>query len=186
MATIQDIQSIASLIKNATEAGENTAERVGGLFENIAQILQQHETNIGEKGDKEVLETVKSTADAAKLKAEQAQTSADNAQSAIDSLKKSFETLVSGDASIAIDNYNEIIKFLDGLKDTDNLSSILTQLNLAINKSQSEITNLDTSLQDVTNKFNALDVPKLAHMTESAYEALADKDDDTYYFLTED
>lgn len=188
MATIQEIKDIASLVKNATVAGENTAERVGGLFENIAQILQQHESSIGDKGDKEVLQTVKSTADTAKSKAEQA-------QSAVDTLKKSFETLVSSDTSVAIDNYNEIIKFLDGLKDSDNLSSILIKLNSALS-STTEIAN--TNKHDLANTVSRIDtlkksvdsiassVPKLVTMTETAYEALETKDPDTYYMLTEE
>lgn len=195
MATIQEIKDIASLVKNATVAGENTAERVGGLFENIAQILQQHESSIGEKGDNEALETVKSTADTAKLKAEQAQGAADNAQSAVDALKKSFETLVSSDTSVAIDNYNEIIKFLDGLKDSDNLSSILTKLNSALssttsiaNANKQNLTNavsrIDTLSADVDKKVNS--VPKFLSMSESQYDALEEKDENTYYMLTEE
>lgn len=188
MATIQEIKDIASLVKNATVAGENTAERVGGLFENIAQILQQHESSIGEKGDNEVLQTVKSTADTAKSKSEQA-------QSAVDTLKKSFETLVSSDTSVAIDNYNEIIKFLDGLKDSDNLSSILIKLNSALSSTtaianankqnlDNAVSRIDTLKESVDNI--ASSVPKLVTMTETAYEALEKKEPDTYYMLTEE
>lgn len=206
MATLQEIKDIATLVKNATVAGENTAERVGGLFEKIAQILQQHDSSIGEKGDNEALETVKSTADAAKLKAEQAQGAADNAQSAVDALKKSFETLVSSNTSVAIDNYNEIIKFLDGLKDSDNLSSILTKLNSALSSTTSianankqdlanavsRIDSLSTSVDekvntlkaDVDEKVNS--VPQFLSMSESQYDALEEKDENTYYMLTEE
>ena len=188
MATIQEIKDIASLVKNATVAGENTAERVGGLFENIAQILQQHESSIGEKGDNEVLQTVKSTADTAKSKAEQA-------QSAVDTLKKSFETLVSSDTSVAIDNYNEIIKFLDGLKDSDNLSSILIKLNSALSSTtaiaNANKKNLDNAVSRIDTLKESVEkiassVPKLVSMTETAYEDLTTKDPDTYYMLTEE
>ena len=188
MATIQEIKDIASLVKNATVAGENTAERVGGLFENIAQILQQHESSIGGKGDNEVLQTVKSTADTAKSKAEQA-------QSAVDTLKKSFETLVSSDTSVAIDNYNEIIKFLDGLKDSDNLSSILIKLNSALSSTtaiaNANKQNLDNAVQRIgtlEGNVNTIttNMPKMVCMTETAYEALETKAPDTYYMLTEE
>lgn len=186
MATIQEIKDIASLVKNATVAGENTAERVGGLFENIAQILQQHESSIGEKGDNEVLQTVKSTAYTAKSKAEQA-------QSAVDTLKKSFETLVSSDTSVAIDNYNEIIKFLDGLKDSDNLSSILIKLNSALssttdiaNTNKKSIEGLTQTVGDIETKVNGLNVPKIVCLTQAEYEALEVKDPDTFYYTNEE
>lgn len=188
MATIQEIKDIASLVKNATVAGENTAERVGGLFENIAQILQQHESSIGEKGDNEVLETVKNTANSANSKAEQA-------QSTVDALKRAFDTIVGSNASEAIDNYNEIIKFLDGLKDSDNLSSILTKLNSALssttsiaNANKQNLTTVTSDISTLKKKVDAIPatITKIVSMTEAAYEALETKEADTYYMLTEE
>lgn len=188
MATIQEIKDIASLVKNATVAGENTAERVGGLFENIAQILQQHEYSIGEKGDNKVLETVKNTANSANSKAEQA-------QSTVDALKRAFDTIVGSNASEAIDNYNEIIKFLDGLKDSDNLSSILTKLNSALssttsiaNANKQNLTTVTSDISTLKKKVDAIPatITKFVSMTEAAYEALETKDADTYYMLTEE
>lgn len=188
MATIQEIKDIASLVKNATVAGENTAERVGGLFENIAQILQQHESSIGEKGDNKVLETVKNTANSANSKAEQA-------QSTVDALKRAFDTIVGSNASEAIDNYNEIIKFLDGLKDSDKLSSILTKLNSALssttsiaNANKQNLTTVTSDISALKKKVDAIPatITKIVSMTEAAYEALETKEADTYYMLTEE
>ena len=45
---------------------------------------------------------------------------------------------------------------------------------------------LKGSISKVKEQVDNLVIPKLAHMTESAYEALESKDDDTYYFLTEE
>ena len=52
MATIEEIKNTASLVRNATQIGENTAERVGGVLEGLAEIAEQQEDNIGKKADK--------------------------------------------------------------------------------------------------------------------------------------
>ena len=62
----------------------------------------------------------------------------------------------------------------------------VVQASSKIENIQTKVDGYDTKISELTNKLNALNVPKLAHMTESAYEALESKDDDTYYFLTEE
>lgn len=47
MATIQDIKSNASLVKNATGIGENTAERVGGVLTDMTDYLSNLNANTG-------------------------------------------------------------------------------------------------------------------------------------------
>lgn len=41
MPTISDLRQLAATIKNATQVGENTANRVGGTFETVADLLEQ-------------------------------------------------------------------------------------------------------------------------------------------------
>ena len=41
MPTINDLRQQAATIKNATQVGENTATRVGGTFETVADLLEQ-------------------------------------------------------------------------------------------------------------------------------------------------
>ena len=48
--------------------------------------------------------------------------------SAINSLQSQINTLVSGNASSAIDTFNEIIAFLDGVKDTQDLAGIIASI----------------------------------------------------------
>ena len=49
-------------------------------------------------------------------------------QNALSSLQTQFNTLVSGNASDAINSFNEIIAFLDGIQDTQDLSSIIASI----------------------------------------------------------
>ena len=67
MATIDEIKQQAAAVKNATQVGENTAERVGGALAGLADIAKALEDNIGKKADKEemnrLLATKANTAD---------------------------------------------------------------------------------------------------------------------------
>lgn len=49
-------------------------------------------------------------------------------QEAVSGLQTQINTLVSGDASTAIESFNEIIAFLDGLEDTEDLASIIASI----------------------------------------------------------
>lgn len=53
MATINEIKQQAEAVKNATQVGENTAERVGGALSGLADIAKQQEDNIGKKANAE-------------------------------------------------------------------------------------------------------------------------------------
>lgn len=53
MATINEIKQQAEAVKNATQVGENTAERVGGALAGLAEIAKAQEDNIRKKADKE-------------------------------------------------------------------------------------------------------------------------------------
>lgn len=41
MATISELKQKANLVANATEAGENTATRVGGVLQDAASLIEQ-------------------------------------------------------------------------------------------------------------------------------------------------
>ena len=61
---------------------------------------------------------------------------------AIYKLQTALNTLVTGDASDAIDNFHEVITFLDGIKDNEKLSAKLVALQEAIDKKQDPATTL--------------------------------------------
>lgn len=52
MATIDEIKQQAAAVKNATQVGENTAERVGGALAGLADIAEQQDTELGKKANK--------------------------------------------------------------------------------------------------------------------------------------
>lgn len=48
MATINEIKQQAAAVKNATQVGENTAERVGGALAGLADIAEQQDTKLSD------------------------------------------------------------------------------------------------------------------------------------------
>ena len=77
-------------------------------------------------------------------------------ENAITSLQTQFNTLVSGNASDAINSFNEIIAFLDGVKDTEDLSSIIASIQQQIAGKMDDVTLAKVatsgSYNDLSNK----------------------------------
>ena len=48
MATINEIKQQAAAVKNATQVGENTAERVGGALAGLAEIAEQQDSKLSD------------------------------------------------------------------------------------------------------------------------------------------
>ena len=48
MATINEIKQQAAAVKNATQVGENTAERVGGALSGLAEIAEQQDSKLND------------------------------------------------------------------------------------------------------------------------------------------
>lgn len=68
-------------------------------------------------------------------------------QNAVNSLTTQINTLVSSDASVAIENFNEIISFLNGIEDSESLDSIIASIEQQIANKQ----NIITDLTDIRN-----------------------------------
>lgn len=75
---------------------------------------------------------------------------------AVSSLQTQLNTLVSGDANDAINSFNEIIAFLDGVKDTQDLSSIIASIEQQIAGKMDKVTLATVatsgSYNDLSNK----------------------------------
>lgn len=59
---------------------------------------------------------------------------------AIETLRGDFDTIVSGDTTTAIKTFNEVIAFLDGIKDNQDLSSIIASIEQQIASKMDKVT----------------------------------------------
>ena len=66
---------------------------------------------------------------------------------AVNKLRTDFDTLVSGDTTTAIKTFNEVIAFLDGITDTQDLEGIIASIEQQIAAKQDKITDLETIRQ---------------------------------------
>ena len=75
---------------------------------------------------------------------------------AVDKLRTDLDTLVSGDTTTAIKTFNEVIAFLDGIQDSQDLSSIIASIE-----------------QQIAGKMDSVTLAKVA--TSGSYNDLSDK-----------
>lgn len=65
-------------------------------------------------------------------------------QQAVSKLRTDLDTLVSGDATTAIETFNEVIAFLEGVSDTEDLEGIIASIEQQIAGKQDKIDDLET------------------------------------------
>ena len=115
MATQEYIDDLIIVIETAEDAESVTNQMVAAVLDFLNVNLKK--VSQGE----EVLEE-----EAARIAADAV------LQKAIDAVSLRIDRLVGNNASQAIDNFNEILDFLDGLKDSDSLAALLADINARI------------------------------------------------------
>ena len=148
MATIDELKTLANQVANATEIGENTAERVGGALQQAADLIasllssasatettdstQNNNINDLQKAVLNLTTSLGTETSERKTAVSDESTARANADAAlqklVDALQSQLNTLVSGNASTAIESFNEVISFLSGVKDDETLSALLTAI----------------------------------------------------------
>ena len=88
-------------------------------------------------------------------------------QTLITTLQSTVDTLVGGNASEAIDSFNEVIAFLSGVTDSDTLTGKLTELSTAISTLSSTH---ETDKESITNAISDLDTA-ISNLSNSKGEA---------------
>ena len=133
MATINDLRNKANAIAGATQAGENTAQRVGGAFQDAADLIEQLLNKSGEDSRvTKILQDLNTLQAAINTEA----TSRANGDTAIkdiitttngvlDNLKTAVDRMKSGGQTSAIDSLDEVISFLEGITDENRLKTML-------------------------------------------------------------
>ena len=91
-------------------------------------------------------------------------------RNALTALQQQVNTLVSGDASSAIESFNEIIAFLANVEDTQTLQGIIAGLNQSITNVQQAIpTRLSQKVSDSLRLKEYVDVSTLKSLPSSPY-----------------
>ena len=95
---------------------------------------------------------------------------------ALATLRQDFDNLVSGDTTTAIKTFNEIIAFLDGISDSEDLDSIIAGIEQQIAGKQATITDLETIRSGAAAGATAVQPGSLAKVAASgSYNDLTNK-----------
>jgi hypothetical protein len=95
---------------------------------------------------------------------------------AISTLRNDFNTLVNADASEAINTFNEIVAFLEGVKHTENLDSIIASIEQQIASKQDKISDLATIRSGASAGATAVQPSSLHKVaTSGSYNDLSNK-----------
>jgi ribosomal protein S20 len=99
-----------------------------------------------------------------------------NINAALAKLRSDLDAIVSGDTSSAIETFNEIIAFLNGIEDSNNLDSIIASIQQEVAKKQDKITDLDSIRSGANKGSTAVQPSSLAKVaTSGSYNDLKDK-----------
>ena len=165
------LRSKAEQVANATQVGENTAQRIGDIFRLIADIISQllkSGTAMSEtdKAQNEKITSIEQMLKTLQESIESNNQSAANAE-AIQSVKQLIERLqeqlnsvVGENATTAIENFNEIKNFLAGLKDSDTLTALLAKVNERLTtleraKPSTDVLEVDLQVAQLHRKWKA-------------------------------
>jgi len=140
MENAELLKSKAEQVANATQVGENTAQRIGDIFRLIAEIISQmlNNGNVTSKTDEEQNKKIKSIEQTLRTLQESVASNNQNATNAeaiqsvkrlVERLQEQLNTIVGENATTAIENFNEVKNFLAGLKDSDTLTALLAKVN---------------------------------------------------------
>lgn len=97
-------------------------------------------------------------------------------QESVSKLRTDLDTLVSGDTTTAIKTFNEVIAFLAGISDTEDLASIIASIEQQIAAKQDTITDLATIRAGASKGATAVQFSDLASVaTSGSYNDLSNK-----------
>lgn len=149
MQHLEELRNKATEIATETQAGANTASRIGTAFTSVVDTIDElvnSEENILQADGKqsEKINTLETTLTELKQ-----QLNGVNSE-LITSLQERINTLIGANASEAIESFNEVIKFLGSVKDSDTLNALLAKINERLSTLETaKVTTLENSVNSL-------------------------------------
>ena len=94
--------------------------------------------------------------------------------SAVEKLSRDFETLLGNNASAAIESFNEIIAFLEGIEDSASLDAIVASIQQEIAKVSNGLADTDAKLTELSTKVENINPTQMVSVTYAELVALRD------------
>ncbi len=128
MQHLEELRNKATEIATETQAGANTASRIGTAFMSVVDTIDELVNSEENVLQADVKQSEKITTLETTLTELKQQLNGLNSE-LITSLQERINTLVGANESEAIESFNEVIKFLGGVKDNDTLNALLAKIN---------------------------------------------------------
>ena len=128
MQHLEELRNKATEIATETQAGANTASRIGTAFTSVVDTIDELVNSEENVLQVDVKQSEKINTLETDLNALKEQLNGVNSE-LITSLQERINTLVGANASEAIESFNEVIKLLGGVKDSDTLNALLAKIN---------------------------------------------------------
>jgi seryl-tRNA synthetase len=181
------IDNLITIIWNAEDAESVTNEMVAHVLDYLnsgyKDLLTNNsavETECSER--KAADQALQNTIDALNLAIKQVSTDANSAKDVANSANSSINALLGDNATTAIDNFNEILNFLTGIKDDEILDELLNKLRDGINVNTEDIkayaTRLDTAEKSIKDIQTAVQIKSVDNIDNIFMDGL--------YYLTID
>lgn len=162
MATQQFIDNLIVIIENAEDPESVTNEMVAAVFDHLntgyKNLLTNNSAVATEKAERQAADAaLQNTIATVQLALQTVTATATAAKTTAEANTTSINTLLGNNASNAIENFNEILDFLEGLKDDEKLVAKLAAINTTLNIMSDDIVNNEDAIQDLADRVSNLE-----------------------------
>lgn len=160
--TQQFIDNLITVIWNAEDPESVTNEMVARVFDFLNKgykdLLTNNSAVATEKAERQAADAaLQRTIDTLQLALQTVTRTASDAQTAAATNRTAINNLLGKNASTAIENFNEIITFLNGVKDSDSLVALLSAIDERITENAKKIREQGYSITDLQYKTELLE-----------------------------
>ena len=159
MQHLEELRNKATEIATETQAGANTASRIGTAFTSVVDTIDELVNSEENVLQVDVKQSEKINTLETDLNALKEQLNGVNSE-LITSLQERINTLVGANASEAIESFNEVIKLLGGVKDSDTLNALLAKINERLSTLETTkvatLENSVSSLRETSNRTQSI------------------------------
>lgn len=181
------IDNLITVIWNAEDPESVTNEMVARVFDYLNKgykdLLTNNSAVATEKSERQAADAaLQRTIDTVQLALSTVQKTAESAQTAAATNRQSINLILGKNASQAIENFNEILAFLEGVKDSDSLVNLLDEIRQRLDGFDGEVERLDSIDEGHEDRITLLEELYNAIKVSETLDMDATTETGIYYF----
>lgn len=181
------IDNLITVIWNAEDPESVTNEMVARVFDYLNKgykdLLTNNSAVATEKSERQAADAaLQRTIDTVQLALSTVQKTAESAQTAAATNRQSINLILGKNASQAIENFNEILAFLEGVKDSDSLVNLFEEIRQRLDGFVGEVERLDSIDEGHEDRITLLEELQKAIRVYETLDMDAITETGVYYF----